>query len=106
MQMNDEKNELAMVGSQTGEIVTAEQMRKIWEVAPENQREDPYAAKRFETASKLVITKEQQEILSAKPSAEEIQYDKDRNLYYLGHAVIRTRLNKAFGIGQWSMVPV
>ncbi len=67
---------------------------------------NPFDTSRFAGGSTLKLLKEEIAILSAPLAPEEIQEDKERNLLYAGHSVIRARLNRAIGIGAWCLAPV
>jgi hypothetical protein len=59
----------------------------------------------FQNASMLVITESENKILDENFADAIIQIRPD-GLIYLEQVFYRERLNKAFGRGQWSLVPV
>ncbi len=63
--------------------------------------------KAYERASTLVLTEAESVALRAdfEDDAFRLGAGGDANLIYIEHAQLRERLNKVFGLGQWSIIP-
>jgi len=96
-------NQELTIKKETGELI---ETFPVDSKSPKNEAMDAYAIERFKGAGTLSISKDQQKILTSPPTVDEIQEDKARGLFYMSHATIRQRLNEAFGIGGWALVPV
>jgi hypothetical protein len=78
----------------------------------------PFDARRFAGAGTLVLSAEEVAILTAPLGPDEIRHDNPKDercrrdkttgelILYLCHDLARARLMKAFGPGQWALVPV